>query len=919
MAYSTQFYCRVKDRQGKQYRIEIEKDGFSDSQIEISKYSTNTFNINYLGGKDDKDNQVNGSEFVFNFYSTIADNSQFDVIFESQYKDYRVSVYEVDTSNILIWRGYVKPENFSREFIKDSYYLTLQAVDGLADLKNIEYEPSTTNHISILQIIKECLSYTQIELDFHVQVNQYPAQILSTSCALKELTATPRRFEKQKDGYTYYDNCYNVISALLKPFNSKLSQINGVYLITNTKEIDSYIHHFEFNLSYNGRIANNRTENIDNYDFFSRGELSKIAPVKRLNLTFQNKNLGENILPDLNLWGITGWTNYSYTANSFEMIEISTSSSPSTRYIQSPSFFVERLTDNDKIKMFYNFHYEHSNNSYIDYPRLKVQYRIGGGEWQDAHVGQYIHRFVISNEIEIPIQSTNNYQVRLEIYYFSLIPHFLNINNITSATVYDGNENITTDKLYIAVNQNSTAVNVEESILLFGDTLQENDIAIFKYNNDNVSGWTRYNKTENKSLQEIYIQDYLNNYNLFKNYLRLEIYDKNDNITYHDVIQIQNKYYQFVSFEKDFKNNRISGELVEILITDITLYINENVLTSVDGESTEQPKNITNNDSIINDVTQSYTTTYSSNKIETCLSAIDQTPSLQEVTDADNTTNNTIILKSPDNCKSICLSTNNAGNLIISGGDLHTTGNMIAYSASASTPASWWNELSNHVDCDTICYTNDKLTVSPDFQPGTSVSDVINIVNNCSSIDAYNAKRLDNHSASYFSPATHNHNGTYLGITATACNSDKLDNHDSTYFYNPANFNKSDVDFTANDITATGFVKIGDAVGSAAGDLGVRGNLRVGGNITTGYLYISKNNINTSDNTDITIDENTNIGGNLTATGPIIANSVGDGVTSLLGPTVEINRNSAGYLYKRGTTGNLFLSVGNSGSPHADG
>jgi len=84
-----------------------------------------------------------------------------------------------------------------------------------------------------------------------------------------------------------------------------------------------------------------------------------------------------------------------------------------------------------------------------------------------------------------------------------------------------------------------------------------------------------------------------------------------------------------------------------------------------------------------------------------------------------------------------------------------------------------WNALS-YIDSDTLDGHD-----STYFSPATHDHNTTYLGINAT---ADNSDKLDGQHASYFSPATHDHDTTYLGINATADNSDKLDGHDSTYF-----------------------------------------------------------------------------------------------------------------------------------------
>jgi len=91
------------------------------------------------------------------------------------------------------------------------------------------------------------------------------------------------------------------------------------------------------------------------------------------------------------------------------------------------------------------------------------------------------------------------------------------------------------------------------------------------------------------------------------------------------------------------------------------------------------------------------------------------------------------------------------------------------------------------------------------------------------------ADTLDSFQASYFSPATHTHSASYLGLTAKAADADKLDGHDSTYFLTTTG-KAADANLLDGIDSAT-FARR-DQANTLVGNLNVTGDITATGNVS---------------------------------------------------------------------------------------
>ena len=78
----------------------------------------------------------------------------------------------------------------------------------------------------------------------------------------------------------------------------------------------------------------------------------------------------------------------------------------------------------------------------------------------------------------------------------------------------------------------------------------------------------------------------LNDYQSYKNYIKADIWDINDNIDFKNVLQFDSKIYRFVNYNKNLRTGQIDCDLTEILNSDVTYSLSVEEILSTDGTST---------------------------------------------------------------------------------------------------------------------------------------------------------------------------------------------------------------------------------------------------------------------------------------------------------------------------------------------
>ena len=124
MAYVEVYNGIWYDFGGTEHEIKLLKEGGSNVGA-IAQMQTIPYVHTVRGGKTmPLKNQIAGSEIKFNFVVPSADINDFDAIFESNYKDWKIEHYY---DSALDWVGWLQPDNFSRKWIKegDHYFFSL--------------------------------------------------------------------------------------------------------------------------------------------------------------------------------------------------------------------------------------------------------------------------------------------------------------------------------------------------------------------------------------------------------------------------------------------------------------------------------------------------------------------------------------------------------------------------------------------------------------------------------------------------------------------------------------------------------------------------------------------------------------------------------------------------------------------------
>jgi hypothetical protein len=647
MAYVEKFYGKWKDYSGVTHEIKLLQDGASAGTTDISTLGKTPVILKRRGSKEiQTKNVIIGSELQFNFISSQSNISTYDAIFNSEFKEWKVEFY---INSSLEWTGWLKPDNYNRDFVENGQYfnISLSASDGLADLKKIEFKDFTTgailqDRVTILTTVKRALEHTGINLDFRVQLGTYATNdsiMTSSELALSKLSVENGRLIKNKDGRSINDNCYKVIEEILKPLNVYLIQSGGKYWIVNPQEKNSYVFSVPWatpNSPTRDGSPTNQVVSMSGYKYRNRGEVQKIRPLERIESTVRSRSIGSPLLsngnfdtPSTSEWSNVNDLSGTYQREAFDSI-FNTIAHEGGYELQCKHEWAAHGTPTAPLGFIAaaaeNLNGAEGNQLHVKFdvrcPTLTMDGGYtGGSTYEEVQVGCRLRKTSATGDVIIS-SGTGKVSMR-EGYDYVTVNHYFDIttepnadywiefyvdkapilwsdyalvdlrfDNIYASMIYAEGGSTQFDRFYAMDNADSAYTDIHEAELWFSDSPQDDDASSYK----NAAGtvrtetWSRYGKSENAAIQNLFAQNLIENFAKYKNYARVTILDENNNIEPYSLPQIDSKDYQIVSHSMKYSAGRrkeIQAELVEVLNTAVGTTPSESPLTSADGVSTQ--------------------------------------------------------------------------------------------------------------------------------------------------------------------------------------------------------------------------------------------------------------------------------------------------------------------------------------------
>lgn len=606
--YSKQF------QQGKvtpvTYRVDILSEA-GGAVVVPDRMSSDPLSVRTLAGSKTEYKPVVGSEIAFEFILLKgAGAASYDPLFESEYREHIVKLYNDDTSE-LIWQGYLQPENAHKSIFESNMHIYLSATDALKDLNDFDFLDSGNiiqTRLSGLAIIKLALSNldtgSQFQYNFIVKLGTKHDGQGANATALADATYDCRRFYTTKAGKTTPDTCLTVIEKVLEPFDCVLRQYGGKYYIQHIYEGDTFNYTYNWALAFQSKAAATDIVNIDSYKFKRGGEISQLSPVKEMRLKLLNRSMGDELVANINSFADPGggWDITDLTLGDFAVedagatmhMHLLETNEANRTIVLNATFGLTKQTEGDYIKLKFQVKFGGTTPPFEQpyLPSMIITVIKPSGEistWNEP-IPPYWYQWESQMNNIFWVDTTGNYNIKIEfvesdmagaVYDEEVYIKNFSLTKIISAdgTTYT---DVTFDKYYRALSSKGKIIFPEQDIF-FGDSVGSNDLAALKIGGANTNTWNRAGVVDELPLLNIHCLNFLSGRQDYTEYIIIDVKDTRDSITPINSIQFLGKYYNIVSFDKSLRHSWTTLHLRQRLTTDVAVIFIETPLTSVDG------------------------------------------------------------------------------------------------------------------------------------------------------------------------------------------------------------------------------------------------------------------------------------------------------------------------------------------------
>ena len=214
MAYGLKYELIGKSTPfNKTWKVRISREGYAGLPIDRN-VPANPFTL-----KKDSAGTVRGTSLDFAIRA-IAD-FEFIEFYTENSLDWLVEL--VDPSGVIVWKGFIIPEQYQEPYSPAPVTVSFTATDQLGLLKNFTYTAANNTRISYLSILKSCLANTGLSLGYAIAIAIKESRQNQDRSVLSEIFVNPEVY----NGKT----CYEVVVDLLSHFDAEITQHAGRWLI----------------------------------------------------------------------------------------------------------------------------------------------------------------------------------------------------------------------------------------------------------------------------------------------------------------------------------------------------------------------------------------------------------------------------------------------------------------------------------------------------------------------------------------------------------------------------------------------------------------------------------------------------------------------------------------------------------------
>lgn len=234
------FHSEYVSKTGDTYTVEIWDTDFSGSST-FFELSGNGFELKYNGGSE-RHSPIMATECTLEMY---AQNATHDALITDVVSsgEGRFLVW-IKRGGVNFWRGEILPDIGSYEEMSYPYIIKLRATDGIAALKDIDYNNAGTAYngkASLLEHLLNCLKKTKWHTDL-LTSGTFLSSVIdwwesththtsSSSCALAQTYVDHSAYYKFDKGVQEFLSCYEVLTDILTLMSARITMREGAFWV----------------------------------------------------------------------------------------------------------------------------------------------------------------------------------------------------------------------------------------------------------------------------------------------------------------------------------------------------------------------------------------------------------------------------------------------------------------------------------------------------------------------------------------------------------------------------------------------------------------------------------------------------------------------------------------------------------------
>jgi len=261
MAYGTKYTLYMTSSQSADvYKVLLKKNGYEGEEV-----SRNVPFSPFIPKKD-KAAYVRGTSLLMRIREEV--DFEFLEFYTNDPREWLVEYYKND---VLIWTGYIVPQQYQAPYKTAPNNITILATDGLGLLKNESF--TLTGRNSELTTVRHCIDKIALNLGYAIAISMRPKGQATDRAVLAQVYSDAEIYENK--------NCYEVLEDILKKYDADITQVNGLWHIIRSldRKTDRMLY------TYDGTYEDTESGPVTYYLMTSLAQATSCRPVGMLNHT----------------------------------------------------------------------------------------------------------------------------------------------------------------------------------------------------------------------------------------------------------------------------------------------------------------------------------------------------------------------------------------------------------------------------------------------------------------------------------------------------------------------------------------------------------------------------------------------------------------------------------------------------------